>query len=94
MRLVELLDGLLDAMEADDRLRFTLDGQLATIDDYLEILPGAAERVAALVRSGRLAVGPWLILIDEFRVSGETIVRNLELGTRRAAELGGVMAVG
>ena len=94
MRLVGLLDGLLDAMEADDRLRFTLDGQLATVDDYLEIRPDAEPRVAALVRAGRLAVGPWLILMDEFLVSGETIVRNLELGTRRAAELGRVMAVG
>ena len=94
MRLVGLLDGLLDAMEADDRLRFTLDGQLATVDDYLEVRPGAEPRIAALVRSGRLAVGPWLILMDEFLVSGETIVRNLELGTRRAAELGRVMAVG
>ncbi|MEA2537194.1 MAG: 2-O-(6-phospho-alpha-D-mannosyl)-D-glycerate hydrolase [Chloroflexota bacterium] len=94
MRLVGLLDDLLDAMEKDDRLRFTLDGQLATVDDYLEIRPGAEPRIAALVRAGRLAVGPWLILMDEFLVSGETIVRNLQLGTRRAAELGRVMEVG
>ncbi|MDP9482711.1 MAG: alpha-mannosidase [Chloroflexota bacterium] len=94
MRLVGLLDDLLDAMEADDRLRFTLDGQLATVDDYLEIRPDAGPRIEALVRAGRLAVGPWLILMDEFLVSGETIVRNLELGTRRGAELGRVMAVG
>ena len=94
MRLVGLLDELLDAMEADERLRFTLDGQLATVDDYLEIRPDAEPRIAALVRAGRLAVGPWLILMDEFLVSGETIVRNLELGSRRGAELGRVMAVG
>jgi alpha-mannosidase len=94
MRLVGLLDDLLDAMEADDRLRFTLDGQLATVDDYLEVRPDAEPRIAALVRAGRLAVGPWLILMDEFLVSGETIVRNLELGMVRAAELGRVMEVG
>jgi 2-O-(6-phospho-alpha-D-mannosyl)-D-glycerate hydrolase len=94
MRLVRLLDDLLDAMEADERLRFTLDGQLATVDDYLEVRPDAEPRIAALVRAGRLAVGPWLILMDEFLVSGETIVRNLELGTRRAAALGRVMEVG
>ncbi len=94
MRLVGLLDGLVEAMETDERLRFTLDGQLATVDDYLEIRPETADRIAALVGSGRLAVGPWLILMDEFLVSGETIVRNLEMGTRRASELGRVMAVG
>jgi alpha-mannosidase len=94
MRLVGLLDGLLDAMEADPRLRFTLDGQLVTVDDYLEIRPQSTDRVARLVGSGRLAVGPWFVLMDEFLVSGETIVRNLELGTRRAGELGRVMNVG
>ena len=94
MRLVELVDQLLDQLEADDRFCFTLDGQLATIDDYLEIRPEAEERIRALVREGRLAVGPWQILMDEFLPSGETIVRNLEMGRRRALELGGVMDVG
>ncbi len=48
MRLVELVDQLLDSMEADDRLAFTLDGQVATIDDYLEVRPEgrAADRAA------------------------------------------------
>ena len=32
--------------------------------------------------------------MDEFLVSGETIVRNLEYGQRRAAEFGGAMPVG
>ncbi|WP_348637893.1 hypothetical protein [Actinomadura madurae] len=43
---------------------------------------------------GRLAVGPWQILHDEFLCSGENIVRNLELGMRRAEELGAAMMVG
>jgi alpha-mannosidase len=94
MRLVELVDGLLDEMEADPRVRFTLDGQTATVDDYLEIRPENTARLAGLVASGRLAVGPWRILMDEFLVSGEVIVRNLEAGMRRAAELGRVMPVG
>jgi mannosylglycerate hydrolase len=81
-------------MEADERFRFTLDGQLATLDDYLEVRPEAEERVRRLVEAGRLAIGPWQVLMDEFLVSGETIVRNLEHGQRRGAELGGAMAVG
>jgi mannosylglycerate hydrolase len=39
-------------------------------------------------------VGPWYILMDEFLVSGETIVRNLEMGLDRAAAFGGAMEVG
>jgi mannosylglycerate hydrolase len=81
-------------MEADDRYRFTLDGQLATLDDYLEVRPEAEERIRRLVEDGRLAIGPWQVLMDEFLVSGETILRNLEHGQRRGAELGGAMAVG
>ncbi|WUI02855.1 alpha-mannosidase [Spirillospora sp. NBC_00431] len=94
LRLVSLLDGVLDRMDADPRWRFTLDGQMAAVDDYLEIRPERRARLAALVAEGRLAVGPWQILHDEFLCSGENIVRNLELGMRRAEELGAAMMVG
>jgi mannosylglycerate hydrolase len=85
---------VLDELERDERLRFTLDGQLATVDDYLEIRPEGEERIRALVLAGRLAIGPWQTLVDEFLVDGETIVRNLEAGLARAEELGGTMRVG
>ncbi|WP_067826007.1 glycoside hydrolase family 38 C-terminal domain-containing protein [Actinomadura kijaniata] len=94
LRLVALLDEVLDRMERDPRWHFTLDGQTAAVDDYLEIRPERRDRVAALVREGRLAVGPWQILHDEFLCSGETIVRNLELGVARANALGAAMMVG
>jgi mannosylglycerate hydrolase len=81
-------------MEADERYRFTLDGQLATVDDYLEVRPEAEPRIRRLVEEGRLAIGPWHVLMDEFLVSGETILRNLEYGQRRGGELGGAMPVG
>jgi 2-O-(6-phospho-alpha-D-mannosyl)-D-glycerate hydrolase len=94
MSLVDVVDDVLDELERDERLRFTLDGQLATVDDYLEIRPEAERRIRALVESGRLAIGPWQTLVDEFLVDGETIARNLETGLARAAELGGTMRVG
>jgi mannosylglycerate hydrolase len=94
MQLVDLVDRVMEMLEADPDFAFTLDGQLATIDDYLEIRPEQAERIARHVRSGRLAIGPWQILMDEFLVSGETLVRNLERGWGRAEELGGPMKVG
>ncbi|MDQ2729635.1 MAG: alpha-mannosidase [Actinomycetota bacterium] len=94
-RLIPLLDELLDDLEADPGFsNFLLDGQMAVVDDYLEVRPEAAGRLRALAASGRLAMGPWYILMDEFCVSGETMVRNLQLGLRRAADFGGAMAVG
>jgi alpha-mannosidase len=95
VRLVRLLDQLLDLLERDETYaRFLLDGQTAVIDDYLEIRPEAAERIERLTASGRLQVGPWMVLMDEFMVSGETMVRDLQLGIARAQELGGLMEVG
>ncbi len=95
MKLVDTLDGLLDLMESDPSYaRFLVDGQMAAIDDYLEMRPEAEERVRALAASGRLTMGPWYILMDEFLVSGETIVRDLQMGLRRATAFGGAMEVG
>ena len=94
MQLVELVDRVLEMLEAEPEFAFTLDGQLATVDDYLEIRPDQAERIRGHVMSGRLAIGPWQILMDEFLVSGETLVRNLERGWRRAEDFGGPMRVG
>ncbi|MGQ4351054.1 glycoside hydrolase family 38 N-terminal domain-containing protein [Streptomyces sp. SAS_275] len=93
-RLVTALDTVLETAEANPDFRFTVDGQMAAVEDYLEMRPENRDRVAALVGAGRLAVGPWLILLDEFLCSGETIVRNLRMGWSAAADLGGAMAVG
>jgi len=95
LRLVRLLDQLLPLLESDSGYaHFMLDGQTAVIDDYLEIRPEAETRLRRLLADGRLSIGPWMILMDEFMVSGETIVRDLQYGIRRATELGGLMNVG
>jgi hypothetical protein len=57
LRLVDLLDDVLDRAEEDSRFHFTLDGQMAAVDDYLEVREEHRERVAALVKAGQLAGG-------------------------------------
>ncbi|MGH8975287.1 MAG: alpha-mannosidase, partial [Acidimicrobiia bacterium] len=94
-RLVQFLDELLAALDADPAAPCVcLDGQTAMVDDYLEVRPGAEARVRRLVTAGRLSVGPFVVPPDQFCVSGETLVRNLGAGLRRAADLGGALAVG
>lgn len=89
VHLVELVDGLLDLLEGDERFRsFTLDGQTAALDDYLAIRPQNRARIEALVRAGRLEVGPWFVLPDAFLPSGEALIRNLRRGLARSRELG------
>jgi hypothetical protein len=94
-RLTGVLDGLIAHLDADPSFRrFLLDGQLAVIDDYLSVRPSAAESIRRLSSEGRLEMGPWYVLMDEFCVSAETIVRNLQLGLDRAEAFGGAMPVG
>src|SRR4051795_2607157 len=95
VRLVRLLDELLPLLEQDlSYARFLLDGQTAVLDDYLEVRPEAAATLGRLAASQRLSIGPWMILMDEYMVSGETIVRDLQMGIHRATEFGGPMEVG
>jgi hypothetical protein len=92
--LIEMLDEALDELERDPRLSFTLDGQVALVDDYLELRPTAEPRIRALVEAGRLFVGPWYTQADTLLADGESLVRNLAFGMRRAEVLGGAMRVG
>ncbi len=95
LALVDLIDTLLPLLERDASYpHFMLDGQMAVVDDYLEVRPEAEGRLRALAAAGRLSVGPWYILMDEFLASGETIVRNLQMGLVRGAAFGGVMELG
>lgn len=93
-RLVTAIDTVIATAETDRDFRFTVDGQMAAIEDYLEMRPENRDRIAALVANGQLAIGPWLILLDEFLCSGETIVRNLQMGWAAAESLGGSMPIG
>jgi Glycosyl hydrolases family 38 N-terminal domain/Alpha mannosidase middle domain len=95
LALVELIDTLIPLLERDASYpHFMLDGQMAVVDDYLEVRPEAEERLRSLAAAGRVSMGPWYILMDEFLASGETIVRNLQMGLVRGAAFGGVMDVG
>ncbi len=95
LKLVRLVDKLLDILERNPRFRyFMLDGQTVVLEDYLEVRPENAARLRRYVRRGRILVGPWYILPDEFLVSGEAMLRNLMLGQRMAGDFGAVMKVG
>ena len=95
MRLVRAVDKLLDILDRDPNFSyFMLDGQTIVLDDYLEVRPEQEKRLKRYTRSGRITVGPWYLQPDEFLVSGESLVRNLQIGLQRAAEFGEPMRVG
>ncbi|MBE2240474.1 MAG: glycoside hydrolase family 38 [Caldilineaceae bacterium] len=88
-QLVNLLDRVLAAQE-DGRLRgpFQTDGQAIILEDYLEIRPERRGQIARLAQAGKLVIGPWYVLPDEFLVSGEALIRNLRLGRQIARSFG------
>ncbi|MFQ5836153.1 MAG: hypothetical protein ACE5HR_09580, partial [bacterium] len=73
---------------------FMLDGQTVVLEDYLKIKPENKGRLKKLISQGRLLIGPWYILPDEFLVSSESHIRNLLLGDKMCREFGGKMEVG
>ncbi len=94
-RLVHAIDRLLDILDHDPKFtHFMLDGQTIVLDDYLEVRPEQEKRLKNYIRSGRIQVGPWYLQPDEFLVSGESLVRNLQIGLRQAAEYGEPMRAG
>lgn len=95
LRLVRLMDKLLHMLDTDPAYRyFMLDGQTIVLDDYLQIRPKREADLRRHVQQGRLLIGPWHLLPDEFLVSGEALVRNLLLGERTARRFGAKMKVG
>jgi alpha-mannosidase len=95
MQLVGMVDRVLHTLDSDpDFATYVLDGQTIVLDDYLELRPEEEPRIRRLVGAGRLEVGPWHVLPDEFLVSGESFVRNLLEGRRVASRFGTPLAVG
>ncbi len=93
-RLVPMFDELMERLHADGALRtFLLDGQTVLVEDYLRARPDRENDVRALVKTGRLQVGPWYVLADELIPSGESLIRNLLLGAADAERLGGRLDV-
>jgi len=93
--LLDFMDELLDLLDSNSEFQsFTFDSQTLGIFDYLELRPENKERVEAHVKSGRLIVGPWYSLPEEFIVNGESLVRNLVIGHRTAQQLGKVSKIG
>ena len=89
LKLRDMLDTVLDILDSEASFtHFHLDGQSVLIEDYLEMRPERFDDVAAHVRAGRLSIGPFYTLTDEFLVSGEGIIRNLEKGLAQAASYG------
>ena len=88
--LLIMLDITLDLLQRDVRFpSFTMDGHSIMIDDYLEIRPEKRPLVEQLVKEGRLVLGPYFTLAEQFSISHEPLIRNLLFGRRTVEQYGG-----
>ena len=93
--LIELVNNLIDIFrEYPDYKNFLLDGQASVIEDYLDIKPEKREIITELVKDGRLSVGPFYVLPDQFLSSEESVIRNLLIGHSMAHSFGKVTKSG
>ena len=95
LKLVHLVDSLLDILESDPQYKyFLLDGQTILLEDYLAIRPEREAILRQFIQSGRIIIGPWYVLPDEFLVSPEATIRNLLLGDQTCRRFGPKMHIG
>ena len=93
--LVQFMDRLINVLEnADEFKTFHLDGQIILLDDYLAVRPRMKDRITKLIDSGKLKVGPFYILQDDYLLSGEANVRNVLVGLRETAKYGKPTLIG
>lgn len=95
MQLVELFDDLFDLFENDpDFKSFHLDGQTIVLDDYLDIRPENRQKLQSYIDQGKLKIGPFYILQDDYLISSESNVRNSLIGHQECQKWGKTTAVG
>lgn len=88
--LLVMMDTTLDILESDPEYHsFTMDGHSIMIDDYLEMRPERREQVEKFVKEGRLIIGPYYTLPEEFTISHEALIRNLMFGRETVEKYGG-----
>lgn len=95
MRLIELIDDLLELFEVDPSFNsFHLDGQTIILDDYLQARPEKRQAIQQAINEGKLRIGPFYILQDDFLISSESNVRNMLIGMEESRKLGTPVMLG
>lgn len=91
MRLIELIDNLIYLFKNDpDYKFFHLDGQTIILDDYLKVRPENRQILKDLIKKGKLQVGPFYILQDDFLTTSESNTRNMLIGHEESKKWGGM----
>ncbi|RKX39094.1 MAG: hypothetical protein DRP64_14685 [Verrucomicrobia bacterium] len=94
LRLVNLMDRLLEIYDVYPDFIFHLDAQTVCLEDYLEFRPQNRMRLQELIESRRIIVGPWYVQNDFYLSRGESTIRNLLVGSEIAGGFGACEPLG
>ena len=88
-KLLRMMDTLVEILENDkDYHSFILDGHTLLVEDYLEMRPENTETVKRLISEGRIIIGPYYTLSEQFSISHEALVRNMIYGRKLMEKYG------
>ncbi len=94
-RLARIFSSIINDLKTNQIDTFLFDGQIAALEDLLDVCEkNIAEAVIGYIEAGRIRIGPWYVMPDEFLCSGESLIRNLEEGIRIAKKYGETAFIG
>ena len=82
------MEEVIQALDSGLLKTYLLDGQSSLVEDHLAHCPDNHQRLAPLIESKRLLIGPWYTQSDLMIIAGESIVKNLQVGTKYAQSMG------
>ena len=88
IRLVEVVDGVLDELKKNNAPCFYFDGQTAALIDYLKFRPEKEEEIKTLIKEKKLFIGPFFVSSDSFLINSNFMEKNLELGINFSKKMG------
>ena len=88
LRLLRVFDNVLNLLEHNRIPSFYFDGQVAALEDYLEMRPEKRDLVKSLIFAKKLFIGPFYCLVDEFLTDRTCFEKNLEIGMQTAINWG------
>ena len=86
LRLIEVMDIVLDELKNNRAPFFYLDGQCAMLLDYLKYREEKKEEIKGLIKQKKLAIGPFYTICDSYLISFMSMVKNLDLGLKISKE--------
>ncbi len=88
------MNELIEALETKKLDNFLLDAQSILVEEYLKSNSDKKEILKKLIKNNKIQIGPWYTQTDLIVISGEGIVKNLELGINYAKKFGKHMNIG